>query len=163
MFRAISESWDSERPPTVSPLPDAVAAKTASVARVDVLAAEAPGPHSRESVRRTLAKIEVTRRTKRRKGKPREAQVVSEKPVTVSEDATIRELADVFKVDATELVTKLTDLGTTATINQSLESETIELLAEDLRIAQLALSEITGEFTPDDLLGKLFSSFCIGK
>ena len=38
-----------------------------------------------------------------------------------------------------------------------------ELLAEDLRQAQLALSEITGEFTPDDLLGQIFSSFCIGK
>jgi tRNA modification GTPase len=38
-----------------------------------------------------------------------------------------------------------------------------ELLAEDLRQAQLALSEITGEFTADDLLGKIFSSFCIGK
>jgi tRNA modification GTPase len=38
-----------------------------------------------------------------------------------------------------------------------------ELLAEDLRHAQNALSEITGEFTPDDLLGKIFSSFCIGK
>ena len=38
-----------------------------------------------------------------------------------------------------------------------------ELLAEDLRHAQNALSEITGEFTPDDLLGRIFSSFCIGK
>lgn len=38
-----------------------------------------------------------------------------------------------------------------------------ELLAEDLRQAQHALSEITGEFTPDDLLGRIFSSFCIGK
>lgn len=38
-----------------------------------------------------------------------------------------------------------------------------ELLAEDLRQAQQALSEITGEFTPDDLLGRIFSSFCIGK
>ncbi len=38
-----------------------------------------------------------------------------------------------------------------------------ELLAEELRRAQEALSEITGEFTSDDLLGKIFSSFCIGK
>ena len=38
-----------------------------------------------------------------------------------------------------------------------------ELLAEDLRQAQNALSEITGAFTSDDLLGRIFSSFCIGK
>ena len=38
-----------------------------------------------------------------------------------------------------------------------------ELLAEDLREAQRYLSEITGEFTSDDLLGVIFSSFCIGK
>ena len=38
-----------------------------------------------------------------------------------------------------------------------------ELLAEDLRMAQQALNEITGVFTADDLLGKIFSSFCIGK
>lgn len=38
-----------------------------------------------------------------------------------------------------------------------------ELLAEELRLAQRALSEITGEFTSDDLLGRIFSSFCIGK
>lgn len=38
-----------------------------------------------------------------------------------------------------------------------------ELFAEDLRRAQQALSEITGEVTPDDLLGEIFSSFCIGK
>jgi tRNA modification GTPase len=38
-----------------------------------------------------------------------------------------------------------------------------ELLAEDLREAQRYLSEITGEFSSDDLLGVIFSSFCIGK
>lgn len=38
-----------------------------------------------------------------------------------------------------------------------------ELLAEELRIAQEALSSITGVFTSDDLLGEIFSSFCIGK
>ncbi|GAB3487121.1 tRNA uridine-5-carboxymethylaminomethyl(34) synthesis GTPase MnmE [Marinomonas epiphytica] len=38
-----------------------------------------------------------------------------------------------------------------------------ELLAEDLKEAQQALSEITGAFTSDDLLGRIFGSFCIGK
>lgn len=38
-----------------------------------------------------------------------------------------------------------------------------ELIAEELRSAQEALSTITGEFTPDDLLGEIFSRFCIGK
>ena len=38
-----------------------------------------------------------------------------------------------------------------------------ELMAEELRGAQDALGEITGEFTSDDLLGRIFSSFCIGK
>lgn len=39
----------------------------------------------------------------------------------------------------------------------------IELLAEHLRLAQVACGEITGEFTADDLLGVIFSRFCIGK
>jgi tRNA modification GTPase len=38
-----------------------------------------------------------------------------------------------------------------------------ELFAEELRLAQRALDEITGKFTPDDLLGEIFSRFCIGK
>ena len=42
-------------------------------------------------------------------------------------------------------------------------SPALDLLAEDLRQAQNALSEITGQFTPDDLLGEIFSKFCIGK
>ena len=39
----------------------------------------------------------------------------------------------------------------------------LELFAEELRLAQFALSAITGEFTPDELLGEIFSRFCIGK
>ena len=38
-----------------------------------------------------------------------------------------------------------------------------ELFAEELRLAQQALGEITGEMLADDLLGEIFSSFCIGK
>ena len=41
--------------------------------------------------------------------------------------------------------------------------ETIDLIAEDLRVTQNALSEITGTFTSDDLLTSIFSTFCIGK
>lgn len=46
---------------------------------------------------------------------------------------------------------------------QLVQSGAGELLAEDLRLAQEHLGEITGRFTPDDLLGRIFSSFCIGK
>jgi tRNA modification GTPase len=38
-----------------------------------------------------------------------------------------------------------------------------ELVAEELRLAHQALGEITGEFTSEDLLGRIFTSFCIGK
>jgi len=39
----------------------------------------------------------------------------------------------------------------------------LEVVAEELRLAQLALAEITGEFTSEDLLGRIFADFCIGK
>jgi len=39
----------------------------------------------------------------------------------------------------------------------------LDLMAEELRLAQGALGDITGEFTADDLLGTIFSRFCIGK
>ena len=43
------------------------------------------------------------------------------------------------------------------------QAEHLDLLAEELRLAQHALGEITGEFSADDLLGEIFSRFCIGK
>jgi len=39
----------------------------------------------------------------------------------------------------------------------------LDVLAEELRLSQQALGSITGEFTADDLLGVIFSRFCIGK
>lgn len=59
-------------------------------------------------------------------------------------------------------------LSALAEVNDHLEIaqqqlNSAELVAEELRLAQLALSSITGEFTPDDLLGEIFSKFCIGK
>lgn len=45
----------------------------------------------------------------------------------------------------------------------SQQGQALDLLAEELRLAQNAVSEITGEFTSDDLLGVIFSNFCIGK
>ena len=46
---------------------------------------------------------------------------------------------------------------------QLMERRAGELMAEELRQAQQCLGEITGEFTPDDLLGRIFTTFCIGK
>ncbi len=43
------------------------------------------------------------------------------------------------------------------------QAQSLDLLAEELRLSQSALNEITGEFNADDLLGVIFSSFCIGK
>ena len=43
------------------------------------------------------------------------------------------------------------------------QAKAIELFAEELRMAQQALGEITGQFSADDLLGEIFSRFCIGK
>lgn len=48
-------------------------------------------------------------------------------------------------------------------LTQLIEFHAGELLAEELRLTQQALGEITGKVTSDDLLGKIFSSFCIGK
>ncbi|MFO6420461.1 tRNA uridine-5-carboxymethylaminomethyl(34) synthesis GTPase MnmE [Hylemonella sp. W303a] len=50
-----------------------------------------------------------------------------------------------------------------AQMNLDEQALALDLLAEELRLAQNALNEITGEFTSDDLLGVIFTRFCIGK
>jgi tRNA modification GTPase len=62
-------------------------------------------------------------------------------------------------LDALRRAQQALDAGRRALV----EDRAGELLAEDLRQAQLALSEITGEFSADDLLGEIFGAFCIGK
>ncbi len=62
-------------------------------------------------------------------------------------------------LDALQKAAEHLDIG-----QQQLESHMAgEILAEELRITQQHLNEITGEFSSDDLLGEIFSSFCIGK
>jgi tRNA modification GTPase len=48
-------------------------------------------------------------------------------------------------------------------VNAAEQINSAELVAEELRLAQESLNSITGVFTPDDLLGEIFSRFCIGK
>jgi len=48
-------------------------------------------------------------------------------------------------------------------LNASAYLTQIELFAEELKLAQNSLDSITGEFSSDDLLGEIFSRFCIGK
>jgi tRNA modification GTPase len=50
-----------------------------------------------------------------------------------------------------------------AALHLSNEAQALDLLSEELRLSQNALNTITGEFTSDDLLGVIFSKFCIGK
>jgi len=51
----------------------------------------------------------------------------------------------------------------TAALHAASSDQALDLFAEELRLAQDRLSSITGEFTSDDLLGVIFSRFCIGK
>ncbi len=85
----------------------------------------------RESVRRTLAKLEATRKTRRRKEKPKEKEPEYIKSVRVTEQAPVKELAAAFEVDSTEIIDKCVELGSPVVNNQLIEKEIIELLAEE--------------------------------
>jgi tRNA modification GTPase len=120
---------------------------------------------------RVLNKIDLMRRepTKRELGGETEVEVSAKtgaglallRSAIFEAVGRLPELDDAFLARDRQLeslvraVTHLQDAG------DSLKQ--LDLAAEDLRLAQLALSEITGEFTADDLLGEIFSKFCIGK
>jgi len=58
---------------------------------------------------------------------------------------------------------KIAQIHLQAGLQRVLEDRAGELLAEELKQTQNALGSITGEFRADDLLGVIFSTFCIGK
>lgn len=85
--------------------------------------------------------------------------------------AHLREIAGFQPSEAGDFVARERHLKSLESARQCLvsgaknlsEHSPLELVAEDLRLAQRALGAITGEFTSDDLLGEIFSNFCIGK
>ncbi len=77
----------------------------------------------------------------------------------LGEEATTTIIARRRHLDALARARAHLDHGMRALTDQA----ALELLAEELRLAQQVLGEITGEVTSDDLLGRIFSSFCIGK
>ena len=97
--------------------------------RADV---EAQQKAVRESVRRTLAKIDVTRRTKRRKARPAKEDILEDKPLRVPADASVQELATALEMSADEILARCEELDLTVAIDQNLEREVIELIADDL-------------------------------
>jgi len=97
----------------------------------------------RESVRRTLAKIETAKRTRRRKGKPKEAIPADKPAVRIAEGSTIDEVAIALKIGPEEIVQRCEDLGVAVAEDQTLDKETLELLVDDFeRNVQIVADEI---------------------
>ncbi|MDZ7860894.1 MAG: translation initiation factor IF-2 [Candidatus Krumholzibacteriota bacterium] len=86
----------------------------------------------KESVRKTLAKMEVTRKSKRSKRKKKSEEVVEEDNVIkLPEYSTLSEVARQLDVDPTEIIKKCMGLGVMVTINQRLDSDTMSLIADE--------------------------------
>ena len=109
--------------------------------RRDSAASDAQQKAVRESVRRTLAKVEPTRRTKRHKSKPRAFVSTEARPVRITEGMTVREAALAFKVEPQDIVERSLELGAAATINEALDKDMLEFLAEDLGVAVQFVSD----------------------
>jgi len=84
----------------------------------------------RESVRRTLAKLETTRKTRRRKPKSDEDDGVDLKPIQVQDKSTVALLADSLEVPLEDILQCCEEMGVSATPNQELERDVIELISE---------------------------------
>jgi translation initiation factor IF-2 len=84
----------------------------------------------RESVRRTLAKLETTRKTKRRKSKTAGEIATDLQPVQIQDKSTVAMLADVLEIPVEEIVRCCEEMGVAATPTQELDRDIIELVAE---------------------------------
>ncbi len=86
----------------------------------------------RESVRRRIAEMETTRKTKRRKTRTTPAEPADLPPVRVQEGVTAGDLAAAFEMSVDELIARLARLDVEASPNKELSRDNIELLAEEL-------------------------------
>jgi translation initiation factor IF-2 len=90
----------------------------------------------KESVKRTLAKLDITRKTRRRKHREDVVPVVEERNVIhLPEFSTVAELAEQLKVDPVEVIQKCLGLGLMVTMNQRLNSDAIAMIADDYGFA----------------------------
>jgi translation initiation factor IF-2 len=87
----------------------------------------------KESVKRTLAKLDVTRKSRRRKREKEETVAVEEEAgvIKLPEFSTVADLAEKLDVDPTEIIQKCFTMGLMVSINQRLDSDTIEMLADE--------------------------------
>lgn len=86
----------------------------------------------KESVKRTLAKLEVTRKSKRRKRKEEAVEVAVDKKIAgLPEYSTVADLAQRLDVDPTEVIQRCLDLGIMVTINQRLDADSMVMIADD--------------------------------
>ncbi len=86
----------------------------------------------RESVRRTLAKMEETRKTKRRKTRSGPAEPVDLPPVRVQEGAKVADVAHAFNMSPDEILSRMSQLELQGDATTALDRDAIELLAEEL-------------------------------
>ncbi len=134
---AVSRRPAAKPPGPPEPAPKAIkdrlkAKKSIPLKKRSVADVEAQQKAVRESVRRTLAKIEVTRRTKRRKAKSQDEAPKEKRPVRVPENASVQELANALGLQSRDILEKCIELGVSATVNQNLDREVIELIVDDL-------------------------------